>query len=126
MNCPSCSEEIQDTAVKCKHCGEAVVGKAGWKFSLYGGASLTLGSPSLRVLLRDTGLLQEFDADTNEARVESKLWRGLNIDGKRAVAAELADRCDVRGREGRVTVLDHRSKKKLATFSRSGGWTSYE
>ena len=126
MKCPCCAEEIQDTAVKCKHCGETAVGKAGWKFSLYGGASLTLGSPSLRVLLRDTGLLQEFDADANEEFVESRLWRGLDIDGKRGVAATLADSRAVRGSIGRVTVLDYRSGKKLAKYSRSDGWTSYE
>lgn len=31
MKCPYCAEEIQDAAIKCKHCGEMVDGSAARK-----------------------------------------------------------------------------------------------
>lgn len=91
-HCPSCAEEVQEAAVRCKHCGHLFV-SAEWRAHLqaYG----TMGSPERAAWLRSL--------TPDQGRHFWKLWRALGpeYDKRPAVARPGAASQELASKSGR-------------------------
>lgn len=70
--------------------------------------------------LQDSGLVQRFDAQMNEAYVNPRIWHPLTIQAKENITRTLALACEAQGDKAWVEVKDNYSGEKLASYGFAG------
>ena len=72
--------------------------------------------------LKESGLLNKFNIDLNEAWIDPAIWATLDYDMKVNIAQFLASKCEVEGSTGRINLIDNKTGKKINSYSNSGGF----